>query len=204
MLEDTNHTSLIGVVFGAGGVGVVFVRYMVESFISGRKERARKKHIDGLKRITSIYDELNQIIAADSNINRVMVIRSSNSGSIPSPGCRIFIRVLHEAYRSLSDSIIHSNLWDERQADQHYISLVREVAQEGYVELKASEMPEESALRAVYDASHTERAKVYRLELTGTEMFYLSVNYRKDTESPPISKAVTANSVANLKTLFDQ
>ena len=202
MLEDTNHTSLIGVVFGAGGAGAVCIRYMVESFISGRKKRARKKHIDGLKRIANIYDELNQIIAADSNINRVMVIRSSNSGSIPSPGCRIFIRVLHEAYRSLSDSIIHSNLWDERQADQHYISLVREVAQEGYVELTAAELPEESALRAVYDASHTERAKVYRLELTGTEMFYLSVNYRKNIDIPPISKAVTANSVANLKTLF--
>lgn len=202
MLEDPNHTSLIGVVFGAGGAGAVFVRYMVESYISGRKGRARKKHIDGLKRITSIYDELNQIIAADSNINRVMVIRSSNSGSIPSPGCRIFIRVLHEAYRSLSDSIIHSNLWDERQADQHYISMVRELAQEGSVELRASELPEESALKAVYDASRTERAKVFRLELTGTEMFYLSVNYRKDVKTPPISKAVTANSVANLKTLF--
>jgi len=202
MLEDTNHTSLVGVVFGAGSAGAMLIRYMVESYISGRKSRARKKHIDGLKRITSIYDELNQIIAADSNINRVMVIRSSNSGSIPSPGCRIFIRVLHEAYRSLSDSIIHSNLWDERQADQHYISLVREVAQEGYVELTAAELPEESALRSVYDASHTERAKVWRLELTGTEMFYLSVNYRKDIEIPPISKAVTANSVANLKSLF--
>ena len=46
MLEDSNHTSLIGVVFGAGGAGAVFIRYMVESFISGRKERARKKHID--------------------------------------------------------------------------------------------------------------------------------------------------------------
>jgi hypothetical protein len=40
------------------------------------------------------------------------------------------------------------------------------------------------------------------LELTGTEMFYLSVNYRNDVEAPPISKAVTSNSVANLKTLF--
>jgi len=204
MLEDSNHTSLIGVVFGAGGAGAVFIRYMVESYISGRKDRARKKHIDGLKRITSIYDELNQIIAADSNINRVMVIRSSNSGSIPAPGCRIFIRVLHEAYRSLSDSIIHSNLWDERQADQHYISLVREVAQDGFVKLLAKDLPEESALRAVYDASHTEKAKVWRLELTGTEMFYLSVNYRKDVESPPISKAVTSNSVANLKSLFQE
>ena len=202
MLEDPNYTSLVGVVFGAGGVGAMTLRYIVEAVIARRKNRARKKHIDGLKRITKIYDELNQIIAADSNINRVMVIRSSNSGSIPSPGCRIFIRVLHEAYRSLSDSIIHSNLWDERQADQHYISLVREVAQEGYVELKASELPEESALRAVYDASHTECSKVFRLELTGTEMFYLSVNYRNDVEAPPISKAVTSNSVANLKTLF--
>jgi hypothetical protein len=202
MLEDPNHTSLVGVVFGAGGAGAMTLRYIVEAVIASRKSRARRKHIDGLKRITKIYDELNQIIAADSNINRVMVIRSSNSGSIPSPGCRIFIRVLHEAYRSLSDSIIHSNLWDERQADQHYISLVREVAQEGYVELKAANLPEESALRAVYDASHTECAKVFRLELTGTEMFYLSVNYRNDVEAPPISKAVTSNSVANLKTLF--
>mgnify|MGYP001050237933 FL=1 len=149
-----------------------------------------------------IYDELNQVIAADENINRVMVIRSSNSGSIPAPGCRIFIRILHEAYRSLSDSIVHSNLWDERQADQHYISLVRSIAQDGFVEMLAKDLPEDSALRAVYDASRTGRSKVYRLALTGTEMFYLSVNYRTNRPTPTISKAITNNAVANLKRLF--
>lgn len=202
MLDEMTRTGLISTIFGAGGVGAVVIKQLATAWIEGKKNRARRKHVDGLKRIAHIYDELNQIIASDSNISRVMVIRSSNSGSIPAPGCRIFIRVLHEAYRSLTDSIVHSNLWDERQADQHYISLVREVAQNGEVELVASELPEESSLKALYDASGTNHAAVYRLRLTGTEMVYLSVNYRHDTKPPAIARAILDNSTANLKTLF--
>ena len=192
-------TTVLAASFAAGAGGV---KYLVESLGRKKKRKAAAAHIAGLKRIATIYDELNQIIASDSNITRVMVIRSSNGGNIPAPGCRIFIRVLHEAYRSLTDSIIHSNLWDERQADQHYITLVREVAQNGEAYLKASELPEESALKALYDASGTDHSSVFQLRLTGTEMIYLSVNYRHDTEPPAIARAILENSTANLRTLF--
>lgn len=192
-------TTVLAASFAAGAGGV---KYLVEALGRKKKQKAAAAHIAGLERIAKIYDELNQIIASDSNITRVMVIRSSNSGSIPAPGCRIFIRVLHEAYRSLTDSIIHSNLWDERQADQHYITLVREVAQTGEAHLKASELPEEAALKALYDASGTDHSVVFRLKLTGTEMIYLSVNYRNDTEPPAIARAILENSTANLRTLF--
>lgn len=201
-MNDTQLLELLALLGGAGAIGPVLVRQFFKYLANRDSAANQRRHIEGLKRITKIYDELNQVIACDSNIARVMVIRSSNSGQIPSPGCRIFIRILHESYRSLSDSIIHSNLWDERQADHHYIELVRKIAQEGYVDLRTDEMPEDAALKSVYVASQTERAKVYRLKLTGTEMIYLSINYRLDTETPPISKAVSDNSVANLKSLF--
>lgn len=201
-MSDADLTHILSIFAGAAAAGAAGFKQITGYFIDKAKKRAKQAHIEGLRRIATIYDELNQIIASDSNVSRVMVIRSSNSGSIPAPGCRIFIRVLHEAYRSLTDSIIHSNLWDERQADQHYISLVREVAQNGVAHVKSSELPEEAALKALYDASGTSHSEVFRLRLTGTEMIYLSVNYRHDTEPPPIAKAVLGNSLANLKTLF--
>lgn len=194
------HLTTIMAAAFAGGAGGV--KYLVDLLGRRKKRQEAEAHIAGLKRIASIYDELNQIIASDSNISRVMVIRSSNSGGIPQPGCRIYIRVLHEAYRSLTDSIIHSNLWDERQADQHYISLVREVAQKEEARIEASELPEEAALKALYDASGTDHSAVFQLRLTGTEMIYLSVNYRHATEPPAIAKAILENSTANLRTLF--
>lgn len=197
--EIAESATILAGAFAAGFTGL---KQLILHLSNRKERRAKKAHIDGLRRIASIYDELNQIIASDSNVSRVMVIRSSNSGSIPAPGCRIFIRVLHEAYRSLHDSIIHSNLWDERQADQHYISLVREVAQQGFVRIQTEDLPEEAALRALYDASGTNHSVVYRLRLTGTEMVYLSVNYRLDAEPAPIAKVILANSVANLRTLF--
>ena len=201
-MTDQDMAHIVTILAGAFATGAAALKQISNTYTQRSKRRAEKAHIDGLKRIAKIYDELNQIIASDSNVSRVMVVRSSNSGSIPAPGCRIFIRVLHEAYRSLHDSIIHSNLWDERQADQHYISLVREVAQNGETLLKAEELPEDSCLKALYDASGVDHSVVHRIKLTGTEMIYLSVNYRHATEPPAIARAILDNSVSNLKTLF--
>lgn len=201
-MSDQEMSHLVSITAAAFAAGAGAIKYVADSISQRKKRREEQAHIEGLKRIASIYDELNQIIASDSNISRVMVIRSSNSGNIPAPGCRIYIRVLHEAYRSLTDSIIHSNLWDERQADQHYISLVREVAQNGSGRYVAEELPEEAALKALYDASGTHHSVVHRLRLTGTEMVYLSINYRHDTDPPAIARAILDNSVANLKSLF--
>lgn len=201
-MSDQALAEIVALFAGAVAAGAAAFRQITNYFINRSQARDKKAHIEGLKRISSIYDELNQIIASDSNVSRVMVLRSSNSGSIPQPGCRIFIRVLHEAYRSLTDSIIHSHLWDERQADQHYITLVRELAQDEEVRIEASELPEEAALKALYDACGTSHSEMFQLRLTGTEMLYLSVNYRHDTEPPALAKAILDNSLSNLKTLF--
>ncbi len=204
MLSTANTSTLeyAGVIFGASGALTVFIRELFRYLAARAEAEEQQEHIDGLTRIARIYDELNQIIASDSGISRVMVIRSSNGGDIPKPGCRVFIRVLHEAYRSLHDSIIHSNLWEERQADQHYIELVRRIAIEEEVLLLTEDLPEESALRALYDASRTHHSHVYRLRLTGTEMLYLSVNYTNPEPPEAMARAVLGASVAGLRNLF--
>lgn len=193
---------IIGILFGAGAIGPVMIRQGCMTIRKWIKSRDRQRHLEGLRRISSIYDELNQIIAADDNIQRVMIVRSSNSGGIPQPGCRIFIRVLHEAYRTLYDSVIHSNMWSERQADQSYISLVRRIAEEGEVRMDSDTLPEDSTLKAIWDASFINHGTMYRLRLSGTEMIYLSIHYRKDTQPSAMARAVLATSVDQLKQLF--
>lgn len=195
-------TEVFGLIFGAGGVGAVVVKSTFNYLSNSRSEQERRSHIEGLQKITRIYDELNQIISSNTSIQRVMVIRSSNGGKIPKPGCRIFLRVLHETYRTLWDSVIHSNLWEERQADQHCIEVAREVAMSGKDTLIASELPEESTLKAIYDASGTTGARLFLLKLSGEEMIYLSVNYTDMGQEDSMAKAVLISSVAGLKQIF--
>jgi len=193
---------LIGVLFGAGAVGPVLIRQTCKTVRSVIKGRAQRRHLSGLRKITQIYEELNQILASDTDISRVMIIRSSNSGGIPQPGCRIFIRVLHESFRTLHDSVVHNTRWQERQADQHYIHLVRELAEQGTLCKIPQELPEDSTLRAIWDAARIKRGCLYRLKLSGTEMIYLAVHYREDEEPSAVSRAVLATSVDQLKQLF--
>ena len=201
-METIGPAEAIGILFGAGGVGAVFIKGAFKYLTEHRLSKARKKHILGLRKIASIYDHLNQLMASDPRVNRVMVIRSSNGGEIPKPGCRIFIRILHEAYRTLEDSIVHTNLWDERQADQHYLELVRKIATTPKVHLTTSELPEDSALRTLYEGSGTLGSRVYLLTLSGTEMIYLSINYTDIAATPPKAKAIRSSVVSGLQQLF--
>lgn len=195
---------LIGVLFGAGGIGVVLLKYGLSSFKEWRLSLAVKKHIRGLTDIASIYDNLNQLLASDKHINRAMIIRSSNSGSIPKPGCRIFIRIIHEAYRTMADSILHNHLWDERQADEQYVSLVREIAIKGKVFLRTEDLPENSALRNLYESSGTVCSTVHRLAITDTEMMYLSVNYTEENQRTPLTKTRKAQIISDFTALFNK
>ena len=190
------------IVCGTGAIGPVLVRQLFKTIRHLLSQREQNKHLTGLRKITQIYEELNQILASDTDISRVMIIRSSNSGGIPQPGCRIFIRVLHESFRTLHDSVVHNTRWQERQADQHYIHLVRELAEQGTLCKSPQELPEDSTLRAIWDAARIKRGCLYRLKLSGTEMVYLAVHYREDEEPSAVSRAVLATSVDQLRQLF--
>lgn len=190
------------IVCGTGAIGPVLARQLFKTIRHLLSQREQNKHLTGLRKITQIYEELNQILASDTDISRVMIIRSSNSGGIPQPGCRIFIRVLHESFRTLHDSVVHNTRWQERQADQHYIHLVRELAEQGTLCKSPQELPEDSTLRAIWDAARIKRGCLYRLKLSGTEMVYLAVHYREDEEPSAVSRAVLATSVDQLRQLF--
>jgi hypothetical protein len=192
----------ISVLCGAGAIGPVVVRQVFNTVRELISERARKKHLEGLRKISQIYEELNQIVASDQNVSRATIVRSSNSGGIPQPGCRIYIRALHESFKTLFDSVVHGNRWQERQADQHYITLVREIAESGGAETRTQDLPEDSTLRAIWDASKIHKGSLKRLKLSGTEMIYLEVLYREDLDQDAVAKAVFATSVDQLKQLF--
>lgn len=193
---------LAGILCGAGAVGPVLIRQLFKTIRAVFDAQAQRRHLAGLHKISQIYEELNTILASDENVQRVMIVRSSNSGGIPQPGCRIFIRVLHESFRTLFDSVVHNTRWQERQADQHYIQLVREIAESGVVVKRPTDLPEDSALRAIWDGCKIQRGQLYRLKLSGTEMVYLTVHYRQDAASTPEARGVLAIAVQNLQHLF--
>ena len=186
---------VIASLVGTGGAVTVLVQW----FIKRKQTLAIQKHVNGLRDLSSIYRSLNQIVGAGP-VCRSMVNRSRNNGGIPGPGCSIKVGVMYEVFNESGDSV--RGKWDEREADANCSDVLVAIAESPLVLLETAKLPENSALRALYESSGVLRSSIYRLWMGPTEMLYLSINFTPLEETTNAQKVVIAQAVDDLRRIF--
>lgn len=186
---------IIASLVGTGGAVTVLVQWWVKR----KNVKGVQRHVDGLRDLSSVYRSLNQIVGTGP-VCRSMIIRSRNNGGIPGPGCRIKVGVVYEVFNHAGDSV--RGKWDEREADAHYSDLLVAIAESPLVLLETEKLPENSALRTLYEDSGVKRSKVYRLWMGPTEMIYLSINFTTMADTTTAQKVAISQAVNDLRRIF--
>lgn len=196
------YIELATAVLGAGGVGALAWKSGT-AWLSERKQLIlKKRHQSGLEDITTLYQILNKILVLDSCISRVMIVRSTNGGGIPGPGCDVTLRTVNEVYKTEEDGETFSTLWQDRRADQYCTGYLQTIARDGMLHILASEIPENATIRPVYEALNAYRSESYLIATRKDALFYLSITFCCDSELTIKDKAVLDAAVSNIRDLF--
>lgn len=196
------YIELATAVLGAGGVGALAWKSGT-AWLSERKQLIlKKRHQSGLEDITTLYQILNKILVLDSCISRVMIVRSTNGGGIPGPGCDVTLRTVNEVYKTEEDGETFSTLWQDRRADQYCTGYLQTIARDGILHILASEIPDNATIRPVYEALNAYRSESYLIATRKDALFYLSVTFCCDSELAMKDKAVLDAAISNIRDLF--
>jgi len=196
------YVELAAAVLGAGGVGALAWKSAAGWLSSLKHARLKRKHQAGLDNITRLYQILNKILVLDDCVSRSMIVRSTNGGGIPGPGCTVTLSTVNEVYKTEESGESFSTLWQDRQADQYCTAYLKTIAREGVLHLQASEIPEDATIRPVYEALNAYRSESYLIATRKDAMFYLSITYCCSAELSVKDKAILDAAVSEIRDLF--
>ena len=124
-----------------------------------------------INEVAKIFSHLNQIMA-ECNASHVVLLKASNGGSIPRPGCKLYSSVIYEVYGPSSTSVLKS--WQDQPLDQQYIHMLMDVKQHGETQIIIDEM-DEGILRNLYLSKGIKMSKVVKLLDIEGAFYYLSI-----------------------------
>lgn len=146
-----------------------------------------------LRRISKIYNQFKDL-ADRVGAHRVVLVKATNGGGLPSPGKPLYISVVTEVTKPGVKIITPE--WQQRLADEHYIKLLEEVYVKGHALIYPEELPEYSILRGVYTISDTQQAAVEKIGVYGNSFYYLTIHWDK-------KKKLTTSDVYYIKCQVD-
>ena len=122
--------------------------------------------------VYTVIGELNNTLQAD----RVMILKVTNGGGIPSAGCTLYSSVVWETFGKKLGSMRDD--WNAQPLDENYISIISEIFQKGFCYLKTEEIGE-GDLRDLYQAQGIKCGEMYFLENFPGITLYMSVQHCK-------------------------
>lgn len=118
---------------------------------------------------------------------RAICIKVSNGGTVPRPGCAMFITITNEWKAPSVPTVL--GLYEGRPLrDPDYEALVLHVDREKLVLVHTEEMPEGSLLRDAYEAVGLVSSWVFVVRYEPGAMHYASVSSRLRLEDTPASR----------------
>lgn len=168
-----------------------FVKLLVELVRSGiiRKPCAIERTVIAYSKIYPILNGMMHNAGAD----RIVLLKTTNGGGIPKPGCTLRSSVLAEVYGDDLDGI--SGSWQEQRVDGDYVMMLSRLIIAGATFMVSKELDHDSLLSMVYQADEIAFSKVMLVETLPEMMIYVSINYCKgspETMSPRQREAARA------------
>ena len=160
------------------------VLYLIKEGVSYAKERRKKKaeknpFQKAFVDISKLYAELNALLV-DVKGDRVVLLRSHNGGGKPKIGSPLYSSAEYEVFQGGSQSI--KGNWQNQPLDQHYIKMLKELDEQGSLELRMVSMDSESMLKKMYFNSKILCSKVIKIHETKDSFFYISINYGRNVD----------------------
>lgn len=151
-----------------------------------RRERGRK----AIEEHATIYDALTYL-RHKIDATRVVVVRVSNGGGIPSAKTPLFSTALHEV--TSDDAAPVKFHWQQLPLDEPYIRVLTTLHQQGEVEVDVDQIGP-GTLRDIYDAAKVQTVYKYTLHSDATALYYLSLQFAQDGHRPNAPQRIVIRS----------
>ena len=190
--------ALVGTLLGSGG----FVRWWLSRRDAQLEEdQEENEHVERLLvDVHRVYRALSVLLAL-LPCDRVMVVRVSNGGEIPSLGTPLYASVLYEVHTDHLPPVGDS--WQLRRLDGSHVSMLSELVANGRVYLETATMPP-STLRTLYEGQGVVAATVRMVHRAPGALYYLAAQYREPLALTPAQRAEKDSQVARIAAIFRQ
>lgn len=125
-----------------------------------------------LESIITLYDSL-QSLVTNTNIDRALILRTSNGGGIPNFKSPLYLSITHEMHNESVRSIKHQ--YQNIQADRNYVELVINILEEKEIDVVVSDL-KEGLLKNAYEAEGINFSKIVLLSIDTKGIYYLSMS----------------------------
>lgn len=160
------------IAIGFGGMAKAGFDFWLER----KKSAANKKFEAAIEKISKIYEVMNEImVAADSS--RVVLLRTTNGGGIPRPGCSLYSSIVYEVYSQDSEPI--KLLWQSQLLDESYLDIISKTISKKEIAVRTKDL-KHGMLKSLYEKRGVVKSYVYSIAELPTEFLYLSVNIKSD------------------------
>lgn len=174
-----------------------------------KKFRAKKEQEQVRQAITSytkLYDRLKNL-AVELKADRVVLLRASNGGSLPSLTTPMYSWVHAEEGRPHKAAL--QPTWDGQRLDKEYIYLLNRIFSTYKSEgkntgeiLVTKDMPD-CILKDTYLIDGVASAKIMPIFISSRALWYLSISFSTIIESTPESREILRLNILAIRNLFD-
>lgn len=178
-------------------VGIGLSLYKI--FDIWNKKRKTKIHERELKLFaedTEKCERLMDVLTRNNFADRVYIFRAHNSGGKPTLGKPYHVNVVHANYTNkLKDK---SRRYRDIDVDSSYRHMITNLLDKNSLDLYTQTM-EDSLLKSIYEDEGIKYGKIYRLAITRTDFFFMSITWYDIPKPEQILEAdLTANQIRNI------
>jgi len=141
-----------------------------------QKNRVEVQQISALRTMARMFDLMDSLTQKHKTLaDRVIIFSGHNGGSMPEAGKPYFVSAIHSTL-SRRDAIggRPEDAYRLITVDGHYVRLLLETYENGYVHLRTDNMPE-CMLQDFYIEDSVKEALVFFIKTTGNHFIYASV-----------------------------
>ena len=161
-----------------------------------------KRFENRMRKVYQIYEELKSL-RQYLNSNRILLLRTTNGGGLPSPGKVLYASIIAEVNGPDDVSMTLRDEWQNRLIDHDYIRMLERVFTDGHVVNVVSEMAEHSMLRGAYEKLGITQTRVIKVGIFNNAFYYISIASTKDRVCSPAEKYTIDTTIQNIQKLLN-
>ena len=172
-----------------GGSAIALIG-LVKWILQNRAKSKQSNFENGIKRITSVYNNLNKILN-QTDAHRVLILRAENSGNVPEVGKELYSSIIHEVFDGQIGTAYSK--WRKQPVDSAYLQVLLDVSQKGSLIIDREDI-KSPALKNLWESDGVERSYVYKIYSQPDKFFYLSINFSSKKMLDSIDKDLIRSS----------
>lgn len=156
-----------------GGVVVALISILpklVELYYKYRKKTFK----DELIKVAKLFDIMKQLIEQSSNIDRILILKTTNGGGRPKLGNKIYATALYQEVREPLK--ITKESYQKLLVDSHYVKMLAKSEASHGVRLLVRDMPYDSLLKNIYEVEGITYSEIYHLQNTKNSFYFMSIS----------------------------